>query len=92
MGSKGKKLTGDISNVFRSKYMTQTHLINNAKEFQKQSSNVRNLLKQMNKRTCIINQGEIYIQKQTERQAAHLSNFDNKSRISTQLWYDQLRS
>lgn len=90
MGKRGKRLTGKIAQVFKDKYLTQTNLINNVKHFQG-SKHVRGLLSQIGERSSVINQGDIYIQKRNERQAVHLSNYDNTSAVPTQLWYDQLR-
>ena len=39
-------------------------------------------------RTSIINQADVYIQRQNEREALRLANFDNQTVIPQQIWYD----
>jgi len=43
------------------------------------------------KRTSIINQGDIYNQRNIEKEAIRAATFDTKQSIPTQIWYDSLR-
>ena len=42
-------------------------------------------------KTCVINQGEVYIQQQIEREAAHIAVKD-KNNAPIQYWHDNLRA
>mmetsp|Transcript_23578 Transcript_23578/g.36270 ORF Transcript_23578/g.36270 Transcript_23578/m.36270 type:complete len:147 (+) Transcript_23578:810-1250(+) len=42
-------------------------------------------------RTSIINQGEIFNQRNLEKEAIRAATFDAKQSIPTQIWYDSLR-
>lgn len=49
------------------------------------------MLNQLGVRKSIIHQGEAHVQKMNERRILELATFDNRDRLPTQIWYDQLR-
>ena len=49
------------------------------------------MLKQLENRQSIINQGDVFIQKRNQKEALRLASFDTKRSIPEQIWYDSLR-